>query len=1007
MSKISRVILRGAGVLGIAMLSIVSLFALEAAPMRIASSEASAWSTDGFSSDAMFEFALDSYNAGNPWDGSYEDGGGTFGGDYNNHLGSNCTLTADIAVASDGVDVSLEWTTSPEATYVTINEFPDEEFDASGSKDTFITETTKFIAYTHYNDSNDTASCYVTVNYTPPTETDSCDDVELTIDDTDFTWDGPPALSHYTATFCDDTTTGKIDMCVEDDTTVSLEKRIAKIEAKGGQCYLTETQDCPPPEEEDSCEDITLTIDDTDFTWDGPPNLENYSVTYCDGDTTGRVDVCVEDDTTLSLDKRIAKVVGNSEECRVEKTQSCPPSDPDPEWPECPFEDDADTTIVYFDGKGLIASGSKADATSNEYDVDLPRGTYTIRSASWDGYPARIHAYQPEESWYLDLLKGGVSIEQTRATTDLDDYVVESLKIDTIADDWLVDSDIDTIIARHAAYPDDSRNSVQPVCVAITIEEPPVEDDPICSISANPTTIYKGDNATISWTSDNATDVSFEGITSSALDGSAVVSPTVTTTYRGTFTDDEGDEAHCSATITVRELPDNDEPVCTMSISPTRVSKNDTATLSWTSENADEASINQGIGSVDLDGSKTVRVTEETTYTGTFENEDGEKVTCSANVSIKSSGGGGGRCLNCDDDDDDEDEDDDDDNDRKPSVTLDKKQLVAGAAITLSQIPYTGFTASPLMTAFFWLVILALSVVIAYVVTLVRSRSVAFAGIPAGAAARNTYDFEETAVEVARPVYTVAPVTPNYVAPVTPNYMAREVGNDANVIEDMAHKESILLSPEATRDILVAAEAEGSLEHGAIFLTKIFKEAQARYPREDGWILLSKERCAALLNSPRANTEVSRPQVRGHEFKSQTHNGVAYGMPTSPVAPRASSATIPTTGAALSQVAAFVQLVSSNEQQKAFELIRSITSQGVDLGVFIARVVRELDEVYKHRIEGNRAPDQTLVELTSGWTTETFEAVLGSLVECIDYSYSSTRIGTKIALAKVFEQFTR
>ena len=45
----------------------------------------------------------------------------------------------------------------------------------------------------------------------------------------------------------------------------------------------------------------------------------------------------------------------------------------------------------------------------------------------------------------------------------------------------------------------------------------------------------------------------------------------------------------------------------------------------------------------------------------------------------------------------------------------------------------------------------------------------------------------------------------------------------------------------------------------------------------------------------------------------------------------------------------------------------------------------------------NRTPNEDLVYKTASWSNEDFEKVLGILVECIDYSYSSNRIGTKIA----------
>jgi uncharacterized protein YoaH (UPF0181 family) len=924
MSTVSRSLWRGVGVLGIAVLAIVSLFAIEAAPLRGASYEASAWSTEGgFDYDAELDKALDNFNAGTGSEGVT--GGGEQSANYNNHIGSTCTLTADIAVTNNGVDVNLDWNTTPEATYVTINEFPGEEFEASGSKDAFITETTKFIAYTHYANSNDTASCYVTVNYEkPPVVENPCKDASLTIDDADFTWDGPPALSHYTATYCDGSSSGKIDMSVGDTANVSLDKRIAKIEAKGGQCYLAKTQDCEVPVVDDPpvvvdppivdppidyCALVEVTINDDSFTWASPKaKLTGYNVEFCDG-TIEKKSVYYTETATFDFDKRIKSVKTCGCDCTRVVTQTC---DPEPKPPSCPLTPTADTKVVVFDDyEKLMSHGDSTLESTVWYPVSLPAGTYDIQTASWDGYLGRVNVSQPHEQWYLDLVYNNATVAKTAFTSDLQDYVTEAYKKDTVATDFSLGSAVDGVYARHAYWHDDSSwNSVVPICASFkrkTVEH---------------------------------------------------------------------------------------EIKCTMSVSPTQVSKGGSATLTWTSENATDADIDQGIGDVNLDDSKSVTVNSNTTYTGTFTDDDGHSVTCTATVTVKSGGGGGGRCLNCDDDDD--DDKDRKDRDRKPSVSLKKNELVAGAAISLSQVPYTGFSASPLVTAFFWLALLALSVVIAYFVTMARNRSMAFAGVTQ-AKTNDDIDLMEVATE--RPVYTTPAPVASYVA-------SQATGSDANVIEDLAHKENILLSPEATREILIAAEAKGSLENTAVFLTQIFKEAQARYPREDGWILLSKERCASLLGAPQV-TEASRQGVRAHEFKSQTQNGVAYGMPTSmpTSAPKIAVASAPTS--ASHQVASFVQLVSANEQQKAFELIRTITSQGVDLGVFIARVVRDLDEVYKNRIEGNRTPDQTLVELTSGWTTEMFEAVLGSLVECIDYSYSSTRIGTKIALAKVFEHFTK
>jgi hypothetical protein len=172
-------------------------------------------------------------------------------------------------------------------------------------------------------------------------------------------------------------------------------------------------------------------------------------------------------------------------------------------------------------------------------------------------------------------------------------------------------------------------------------------------------------------------------------------------------------------------------------------------------------------------------------------------------------------------------------------------------------------------------------------------------------------------------------------------------------------------------------------------LRDLLDRAKATYPREDGWILLSKERCAKLIGN-------GTPAM--HET---TPAPVAAPVSIPPAQPHGAPHVQDTVAST------FVRYLATNDQAKAFEQLRNVSAQGTDVGTFIARVVRDLDEVFKHRIEGNRKPDQALVQLTEKWSTATFEAVLGALVECIDYSYSNTRIGTKIALAKVFEQFSK
>ncbi len=74
-------------------------------------------------------------------------------------------------------------------------------------------------------------------------------------------------------------------------------------------------------------------------------------------------------------------------------------------------------------------------------------------------------------------------------------------------------------------------------------------------------------------------------------------------------------------------------PYCTMSINPTSIQTGASATLSWDSTNVTSVSIDQGIGSVALDGTRSVSPTANTTYTGTFTGPGGT-IICSASITI-------------------------------------------------------------------------------------------------------------------------------------------------------------------------------------------------------------------------------------------------------------------------------------------------------------------------------------------------------------------------------------
>ena len=127
---------------------------------------------------------------------------------------------------------------------------------------------------------------------------------------------------------------------------------------------------------------------------------------------------------------------------------------------------------------------------------------------------------------------------------------------------------------------------------------------------ADHTNIQLGGSSTLIWDSTNANSVTIDqGIGSVPLDspgGGKTVRPpqpgatetSKATTYRFTAAGD-GDPGTCSVTITVWRPPSVDG----FSADPTTLRKQQTTRLSWATSHASGTSINQGVGSVPVDGS--------------------------------------------------------------------------------------------------------------------------------------------------------------------------------------------------------------------------------------------------------------------------------------------------------------------------------------------------------------------------------------------------------------------
>lgn len=128
--------------------------------------------------------------------------------------------------------------------------------------------------------------------------------------------------------------------------------------------------------------------------------------------------------------------------------------------------------------------------------------------------------------------------------------------------------------------------------------------------TASRTTIAAGESVTLTWATISAPQVSIDqGIGSRSRTGSVSVSPSATTTYTLTAT---GPVGTVSKQVTITVVP---APSVTFTVTPDTIGAGGTATLAWTTANAASVTIDQGIGTQPLNGSRPVSPGATTTYT--------------------------------------------------------------------------------------------------------------------------------------------------------------------------------------------------------------------------------------------------------------------------------------------------------------------------------------------------------------------------------------------------------
>lgn len=336
------------------------------------------------------------------------------------------------------------------------------------------------------------------------------------------------------------------------------------------------------------------------------------------------------------------------------------------------------------------------------------------------------------------------------------------------------------------------------------------------------------------------------------------------------------------------------------------------------------------------------------------------------------------------------------------------------AFVSLSQVPYTGFEASPLATALFWAIVVLWSIAVGYSLMVRGTWQRAFASlipspytpefappVMAGgySGPSGTTDYEEEEQDSSVSIRGIPPMNlPGSDAP-TPSFEREQKASRvesrpvASILEEMAYAEKVLVSADAVRAISVLALDR--MEDTSVTMKTVIDKAKATYPRVDGWIHLTRERISALFPSatPLAATASLMPQAVAQASPQGTRQNTARL--------RAESV-VPQGNVPAADAVALLALVTSGSEEQAFKTLRAHLAAGGSVQSLFADMAGALDGAYRSRIEGGPA-DSRIVERFASWKTEDIEGLLGILSGGLDYSYTTPQTAGKITLAKVFE----
>ncbi|OHA18664.1 MAG: hypothetical protein A2664_00350 [Candidatus Taylorbacteria bacterium RIFCSPHIGHO2_01_FULL_46_22b] len=356
-----------------------------------------------------------------------------------------------------------------------------------------------------------------------------------------------------------------------------------------------------------------------------------------------------------------------------------------------------------------------------------------------------------------------------------------------------------------------------------------------------------------------------------------------------------------------------------------------------------------------------------------------------------------------------------------PTVVLLKKPPVGQvlSAIYLSQIPYTGFGDWYKIALF----ILVLALWSAAAVYFFRSKlwkqklSLRFGHSPVSPIAQSSladevmeiktgdslneewmpYDTHQTS----RPTVSVPTDDLFSITNGTTTHMIQ--AGILDVIASEAQRKRVVISEEGMK--LVASQSGYDANTVLSLLDTIIGNAEKTYDREDGWLLLNKEKISSSLSSVSpvsASMSIKEPAP----VPVPAPAPVRVVPPVSPMPPAQKNPVTYSQPVSHGTVdtALFVEWLSSGDTKQVAHYLKQLREQSAGVGPFLKKVILDLDLVYRARFdEVDEQVSDRLVRTVATIPNEQLEQLIGVLISSMDQKYRSASLGVKIALLRAEE----